>query len=98
MSVVMFLLAGFLAAAAEVLVTRANPGLRLSLWRGEPPRTPMAARVLTGLAIGLALFGAINLGDPVAWWWGPVFIAGAFLPAVLLRLLHNAREPVIERR
>ena len=97
MTVVLFVLAACLAVGAEVMLTRANPRLRLSLWR-EAPLTPMAARVLTGLAIGLALFGAITLGDQIAWWWGPPLIGGAFLPAALLRLLHNAREPASDRR
>ncbi len=95
MSTILFVLAACAAVASEVLLTRANPGVRLSLWRGRPPRYPTAARVLRGLALGSAIFAAIGLDGrvgPVSW-WSVLLIVVAFLPAVFFRLLQNARVP-----
>jgi len=94
MSIVLFVLAACAAVASEVLLTRANPGVRLPLWRGRPPRYPTAARVLRGLAGGSAVFAAISLDGRI----GPasrgvLFIVVVFLPAVFFRLLQNARVP-----
>jgi len=95
MSIVLFVLAACAAVASEVLLTRANPGVRLPLWRGRPPRYPTAARALRGLAGGSAVFAAISLDGrigPVSW-WEVVLIVVVFLPAVFFRLLQNARVP-----
>jgi len=40
----------------------------------------------------LALFGSISLTDRIGWWGVPL-IVGVFLPALLFRLLQNARVP-----
>jgi hypothetical protein len=92
MSIVLFVLAACAAAASEVLLTRANPGVRLPVWLGRPPRYPTAARVLRGLAVGLALFGSISLTDRIGW-WGVLLIAAVLLPAFLVRRVQNARNP-----
>jgi hypothetical protein len=95
MSIVLFVLAACAAAASEVLLTRANPGVRLSLWLGRPPRYPTAARVLRGLAGGSAVFAAISLDGRIgsASWWGVLLVVVAFLPALLVRLVQNGRMP-----
>jgi len=97
MAIVLFVLAACLFAAAEVQLTRANPGVRLSLWR-KAPRTPSSVRVLWGFGGFSAVFAAINPSDHLAWWWGVALIVGASLPAVALRLLQNGREPAPQAR
>jgi hypothetical protein len=95
MSIVLFVLAACAAAASEVLLTRANPGVRLPVWLGRPPRYPTAARVLRGLACGSAVFAAISLDGRIgpASWSGVLLIVVAFLPAFLLRRVQNGRIP-----
>jgi len=95
MSIVLFVLAACAAAASEVLLTRANPGVRLPVWLGRPPRYPTAARVLRGLALGSAIFAAISLDGRIgpASWSGVLLIVVAFLPAFLLRRVQNGRIP-----
>jgi len=93
MAILLFVLAACAAATCEVLLTRANPGVRLSVWRGRPPRYPTAARVLRGLAGGFAVLGAITLDDHIARWWGVVLVVVVFLPAIFYRFLQNSREP-----
>jgi len=91
MSIVLFVLAACAAVASEVLLIRANPGVRLP-FRGAPPREPVSARIARGLAVFLALFGSISLTDRIGW-WGVVLMVVVFLPAVVFRLLQNARVP-----
>ena len=92
MAVVLFALAACLSAAAVVLSTRANPGVRLTIWR-TPPNDPMSVRVTRGLAVGLALFGSIRLSVHTPWWWGPLLIlAVLMLPISFLQLLRRTRE------
>jgi hypothetical protein len=92
MAVVLFSLAMCMSAIAVVLSTRANPGMRLSIWR-TPPNDPISVRVARGVAIGLALFGSVNLSDHAAWWWGPLVIfAVLMLPFAFLQLLRRGRE------
>ncbi|MEO8556720.1 MAG: hypothetical protein ABI474_08620 [Actinomycetota bacterium] len=93
MSIVLFVLAACAAAASEVLLTRANPGVRLAVWWRQPPRYPTAARVLRGLAGGSAVFAAISLDGHIgsASWWGVLLVVVAFLPALLVRLVQNSR-------
>lgn len=98
MTVALFLLAACSASACEVLVTRANPGVHLPVWWGQPPRYPTKARVVRGLAGGSAILAAITLDDHVAWWWGVVLVVGAFLPAFFYRLHQNSRETVRSAR
>ncbi|HZW44240.1 MAG TPA: hypothetical protein VFF32_07610 [Dermatophilaceae bacterium] len=93
MSIVLFVLAACAAVASEVLLTRANPGVRLPLWRGQQPLYPTAARVLRGLAGGTAVFAAISFNDHFASWWGVLLIVVVFLPALLVRLVQNGRVP-----
>ena len=92
MSIVLFVLAACAAVASEVLLTRANAGVRLSLWRGRPPGYPTAASTARGLAMFLALSGSISLTDRIGW-WGVVPIVVVFLPAGFFRLLQNSRVP-----
>ena len=93
MSVVLFVLAACLMTAGQVLMTRANPGVRLPLWR-VPPRDPTSAKVARGLAIGMALFGTINLDEGIAIWWGmAMMVAAVTAPLGLRRLLQGRREP-----
>jgi hypothetical protein len=92
MSIVLFVLAACAAATSEVLLTRANPGMRLPIWLGRPPRYPTAARVLRGLALGLVLFGSISLTDRIGWWGVPLIVA-VLLPAFVVRLVQNGRIP-----
>jgi hypothetical protein len=93
MIVVPFVLAACMMTAAQVLLARANPGIRLPLW-GSPPRDPASSKTARGLAVGLALFGAINLGDQIAWWWGlALLVAALALPVGLFQLLQSVREP-----
>jgi hypothetical protein len=93
MTLFLFVLAAGAAATSEVMLRQANPDVRLSLWRGRPPRYPAAARVLAGLAGGSAVLGAISLDEHVARWWGVIPIFVVFLPAIFLRLLSNGRVP-----
>ena len=95
MSIALLVLAACAAVAAEVLLTRANPGARLPLWLGQPPRYPTRARVMRGLAIGSAVLGAITLDGHIgsASWWDVLLILAVFLPALLVRLVQNGREP-----
>jgi hypothetical protein len=95
MSIALLVLATCAAAASEVLLTRANPGARLPLWLGRPPRYPTGARVLRGLAAGSAVLGAITLDGHIgsASWWGVLLIFVVFLPALLVRLVQNGRVP-----
>ena len=92
-----------MSAASEVLLTRANPGLRMPLCGkySEPPRTPTAARVLFGLGAGVAILGAASLDaaspDEIGWWWGAVALAVGTLPGILIRvsirLLGDCADP-----
>ena len=91
MTLFLVVLAACMAVASEYLLTRANPGVRLPLWRGRPPCNPTSARVLRGLAGGSAVFAAINPSDDIAWRWGVALIVGVFLPALLVRLVQNSR-------
>src|SRR5450759_4395253 len=54
MTLFLVVLAACMAVASEYFLTRANPGVRLPLWRGRPPCNPTSARVLRGLALGSA--------------------------------------------
>ena len=92
MAVALFALAVCMSTAAVVLSTRANPGVRLTIWR-TPPNDPMSVKVARGVAVGSALFGSIRLSDHAAWWWGPVLImAVLMLPFSFLQLLSRTRE------
>jgi hypothetical protein len=93
MTLYLVVLAACMAVASEYLLTRANPGVRLPLWRGRPPCNPTSARVLRGLALGSAIFAAISLDGRIgpASWWGVALIVGVFLPAFLVRLVQNSR-------
>ena len=95
MTLFLVVLAAYMAVASEYLLTRANPGVRLPLWRGRPPCNPTSARVLRGLALGSAVFAAISLDGRIgpASWSGVLLIVVAFLPALLVRLVQNARVP-----
>ena len=96
MSIALLVLATCVAVAAEVLLTRANPGVRLPLWLGQqPPRYPVRALVMRSLAIGLAVLGAITLDGHIgsASWLDVLLIVAAFLPALLVRLVQNGRVP-----
>jgi len=95
MTLFLVVLAACMAVASEYLLTRANPGVRVPLWRKRPPCNPTSARVLRGLALGSAIFAAIGLDGRIgpASWWGVALIVVAFLPAVFFRLLQNARVP-----
>ena len=53
---------------------------------------PVSAKTARVLAVGLALFGSISLTDRIGW-WGVLLIAAVLLPAFLVRLVQNARNP-----
>ena len=96
MSIALLVLATCVAVAAEVLLTRANPGVRLPLWLGQqPPRYQVRALVMRALAIGLAVLGAITIDGHIgsASWLDVLLIVAAFLPALLVRLVQNGRVP-----
>ena len=96
MSIALLVLAACAAVAAEVLLTRANPGARLPLWLGQPPpRYPARAVVMRILAIGSAVLGAITFDGHIgsASWSDGLLILAAFLPALLVRLVQNGRVP-----
>ena len=95
MTLFLVVLAAYMAVASEYLLTRANPGVRLPLWRGRPPCNPTSTRVLRGLALGSAIFAAISLDGRIgpASWSGVLLIVVAFLPAFLLRRVQNGRIP-----
>lgn len=95
LGVVLLVLAACMMAAHEVLLTRANPGVRLPLWGrpSETPRTPTAAKVYIGLAVGSAIIGATSLdaasSDHIGWWWAVLVGAVLILPPILKRVsLH----------
>jgi hypothetical protein len=91
LGVVLLVLAACMTAAHEVLLTRANPGVRLPLWGkpSETPRTPTAAKVLIGLAVGSAIVGATSLDaaspDHIGWWWAVLVGAVVIMPPILTR-------------
>jgi hypothetical protein len=112
LGVLLLVLAMSTNVAAEVLLTRANPGVRLPLWGkpSEPPRTPSAARVLSGLCmvsalLGVASLSAARVSDDIVWWWGAVLVGVVVsVPGVLtrvfvrfLRRLPSRRQPVQQR-
>ena len=94
LGVVLLVLATCMSAVVEVLLTRANPGVRLPILgkSSEPQLTPTAARVFSGLTVVLAVFGAAALN--ASFWWGAVLVfAVVALPRLLIRAsvhLHQA--------
>jgi hypothetical protein len=93
LGVVLLILAACMSAAAEVLQTRANPGVRLPFWgkSSEPIRTPTAARVCIGLTIFSAVFGTAAL-DTSFWWHAVLLLAVVALPILLIRVSVHLRQ------
>src|SRR5664280_433519 len=56
----LIVLAASMAAAAEVLLTQANPGVRLPLLWEKPPVHPVEVRILTSAESGSAFLGVTN--------------------------------------
>jgi hypothetical protein len=74
LGVVLLVLAACMSAAIEVVLTRANPGVRLPVWgkSSEPPLTPTAAKVFSGLTAVLGVLGLAALD--ASFWWGAVLV------------------------
>lgn len=84
MVLALFILAALLYAARQVLLIRANRGVKVPLWWGQPENVPMASRILTALAVVAVILGAINLPDQIPLWSG--LALGAVLLSVALLL------------
>jgi hypothetical protein len=86
LGVVLLVLAACMSAAIEVVLTRANRGVRLPVWgkSSEPPLEPTAARVFSGLTVVLGVLGLAAL-DASFWWGAVVVIAVVALPRILIR-------------
>jgi hypothetical protein len=84
MVLALFVLGACLYAARQVLLIRANRGVKVPLWWGQPEHMPVASRVLTLLAVVAVFVGAINRPDRINLWWG--LAIGAVLLSVALFL------------
>jgi hypothetical protein len=91
MVLALFSLAACLYAARQVLLIRANRGVKVPLWWGQPERVPTASRILTALAVVAVFLAAINRPDRVNLWLalalGAVLISVAiFLPIGIVQV------------
>lgn len=84
MVLALFVLAACLYAARQVLLIRANRGVNVPLWWGQPEHVPVASRVLTLLAVVAVIVGTVNRPDRINLWFG--LALGAVLLSVALFL------------
>jgi len=68
MVLALFVLAACFYAARQVVLIRANPGVKVPLWWGQPEKTPVASRILTALAVLAVFLGFINRPDRINLW------------------------------
>jgi hypothetical protein len=97
MVLALFVLAACLYAARQVLLIRANPGVKIPLWWGQPENVPAASRILTLLAVVAVFVGAINRPDRINLWagiaLGAVLLSVAlFLPIGIVRVTDALEE------
>lgn len=92
-SVCLFAVGTLLWVYSMLMMSRANRGARIPLWK-SPPHTPVAARLTRALAAALIIFGTVNSGS----YLGPgglvtLILLVMVLPWIVLISLHNRGAP-----
>lgn len=76
-----------LGVISETFVLDAHPGTKVSQWR-YPELEPFRARMIRGVAAGLAIMGSVDLSNIMGYWSVGLVVAVMAVPCVL-RMRHN---------